>query len=80
MRALATGAATGAANSEELLLGGGGENLLVSTAVEGELVPTLAHEYRAPRAPLLFGAQNDQLLFAPFARKDDLLARRTLHV
>ena len=59
---------------------GGSENLVVGTAVEGELVPLLAHEYGAPRAPVLFGTENDQLLFALFARKDDLLLWKTLHL
>ena len=59
---------------------GGSEDLFVSVAIEGELVPLLAHEYGAPRAPIFFGTENDQLLCALFARKDDLLLWRTLHL
>ena len=65
------------ASREEL---GGSEHLVVGVAIEGELVPLLAHEYGAPRAPVLFGTENDQVLSALFARKDDLLLRRTLHL
>jgi hypothetical protein len=67
------------ASRKELLLGGG-EDLFVGAAVEGELVPALAHEHGAPGAPLFYRAEDDQLLSALFAHKDDLLRRRTLHM
>ena len=59
---------------------GGSEDLFVGVAIEGELVPLFAHEYGAPRAPIFFRAENDQLLFALFARNDDLLLWKTLHL
>ena len=59
---------------------GGSEHLVVGVAIKGELVPLLAHENGAPRAPVLFGTENDQLLSTLFARKDDLLLWRTLHL
>ena len=59
---------------------GGSEHLVVGTAVEGELVPLFAHEYCTSGAPIFFGTENDQLLCALFARKDDLLLWKTLHV
>jgi hypothetical protein len=43
-------------------------------------VPLFTHEYGAPGAPVLFGTENNQLLSAPFARKDDLLLWKTLHL
>jgi hypothetical protein len=66
--------------SREGLLLGGGEDLFVGAAVEGELVSAFAHEYGAPGTPLFYGAEYDHLLSALFAHKDDLLRRRTLHV
>src|SRR5918994_6417453 len=59
---------------------GGSEYLLFSAAVEGELVPLFAHEYCTPGAPVFFGSEKDHLLFALFARKDELLLWKTLHV
>jgi hypothetical protein len=64
--------APGARKREELLLGGS-EYLCFGVAIEGELVSLFAHEYSAPGAPVLFGTENNQLLSATFARKDDLL-------
>jgi hypothetical protein len=52
---------------------GGGEDLFIGTAVEGELLATFTHEYGTSGAPVLFGAGKDQLLLALFAREDDLL-------
>jgi hypothetical protein len=43
-------------------------------------VPLFAHEYGAPGAPFFFGSENDQLLSALLAHKDDLLRRRAFHV
>jgi len=57
----------------------GSEDLFVGAAIEGDLVPTFAHKYGAPGAPVLFGAEKDQLLSAIFAREDHLLGR-TQHV
>jgi hypothetical protein len=62
----------GEQRGEELLLGGG-EDLFVGESVEGELVSLFAHEYCASGAPVLFGTEDNQLLSATFARKDDLL-------
>jgi hypothetical protein len=58
---------------------GGSEGLFVGLALESELMASFAHEDSVPGAPILFGAQQDQLLSALFAGKDDLL-RITLHV
>ncbi len=66
--------------SEEELLLGGSEYLCFGAAIEGELVPLFAHEYGAPGAPVLFGAENDQPLSTLFAHKDDLLRGRTLRL
>jgi hypothetical protein len=43
-------------------------------------VPLFAREYGAPRAPVLLGTKDNQLLSALFARKDDLLLWKMLHV
>ena len=59
---------------------GGSEDLFVGVTVEGELLATFTLEDGASGAPILFGAEKDQLLLALFAREDDLLGRRTLHV
>ena len=67
------------ASGEELLLGGS-EYLCFGAAIKGELVPLFTHEYSPPGAPVLFGTENDQFLSAPFARKDDLLLWKTLHL
>jgi hypothetical protein len=48
-------------------------------AVEGELLATFTLEDGASGAPVLFGAEKNQLLLALFAREDDLLGRM-LHV
>jgi hypothetical protein len=64
------------ASGEEL---GGGEDLFVGAAVEGESVPVSAHEYGVSGAPILFGTEENQLLSTIFAREDDLLLERTLH-
>jgi len=48
----------GPASAEELLLGGS-EYLCFGATIKGELVPLFAHEYGAPGAPVLFGAEND---------------------
>jgi hypothetical protein len=64
------------ASGEEL---GGGENLFVGAAVEGELVPITTREHGVPGAPVLFGTENNQLLSAILACEDDLLLERTLH-
>lgn len=72
-------ARVGEQRGEELLLGGG-EDLFVGETVEGELVPLFACEYGASGAPVLFGAENDQLLSALFALKGDLLLWKMLHV
>jgi hypothetical protein len=58
---------------------GGSEDLLVSLALERELMASFAHEDGVPGAPVLFGAHKDQLLSALFTCKDDLLGI-TLHV
>jgi hypothetical protein len=63
-------------SGEEL---GGGENLFVGAAVEGELVTVSAQEHGVPGAPVLFGTENNQLLSTIFTREDDLLLKRTLH-
>src|SRR5918998_4409495 len=59
---------------------GGGEDLFVGESVEGELVPLFAREYGASGAPVLFGTEDNQLLSALFARKDDLLLWKMLHL
>jgi len=59
---------------------GNGKDLFVGEAIEGKLVSLFAREYGAPGAPVLFGTENNQLLSALFARKDDLLLWKTLHL
>jgi hypothetical protein len=70
----------GRSASEEEVRLGGSAYLGFGAAAEGEFVPLFAHEYSSPRAPVLFGTENDQLLSAPFTRKDDLLLWKTLHL
>jgi hypothetical protein len=60
-------------------VGGSKDLLLVGMILESELMTRCAHEYGVPGAPVLFGAQNNQLLCALFADKDDSLGI-TLHV
>src|SRR4051812_8218565 len=69
-----------AAQESQLISIGGDEDLLVGMILESELVARLTHKYGVPGAPVLFRAQNDQLLSALFARKDDLLHEIKLHV
>jgi hypothetical protein len=54
-------------------------DLFVGTAVEGKPVSVLAREHGVPGAPILFWAEDDQLLSAIFAREDALLLERSLH-
>jgi hypothetical protein len=58
---------------------GGSEDLFVSAAVYGELVPVSARKYCVPGAPVLFGTEKNQLLSAIFAREDDPLLERIPH-
>jgi hypothetical protein len=69
-----------AAQESQVISIGGGEDLFVGMILESELMARFTQEYGVPGAPVLFGAQNDQLLSALFARKDDLLFGITLHV
>jgi hypothetical protein len=46
----------GQASGEELA---GGEDLFVGAAIEGELMPVSAHEHSVPRAPILFGTEEN---------------------
>jgi hypothetical protein len=69
-----------AAQESQLISIGGDEDLLVGMILQSELVARFTHEYGVPGAPVLFGAQNDQLLSALFARKYDLLHGIKLHV
>ena len=57
----------------------GGEYPFVGAAVEGELVPVSARKDGVPRAPIRFGAENNQLFSAILAREDDLLLGRIVH-
>jgi hypothetical protein len=69
-----------AAQESQLISVGGGEELFVGMILKSELVARFTHEYGVPGAPVLFGAQHDQLLSALFARKDDLVHGIKLHV
>jgi hypothetical protein len=69
-----------AAQESQLISIGGDEDLLVGMILQSELVARFTHEYGVPGAPVLFRAQNDQLLSALFARKDNLLHEIKLHV
>src|SRR3954471_19926665 len=69
-----------AAQESQVIGVGGGEDLFVGMILKSELVARFAHEYGVPGAPVLFGAHNDKLLSALFARKYDLLHGITLHV
>ena len=60
----------GQAHGEELR---GDEYLFVGAAIKGEPVPVSAHEHGVPCAPFLFWTEQDQLLSAITARKNDLL-------
>jgi hypothetical protein len=54
---------------------GGGDDLFVGAAVEGELVSVAAHEHSVPGTPILFGTKHNQLLVAILATEDELLGR-----
>jgi hypothetical protein len=56
-------------------LGGSGGDLFVGVGVEGELVPLFTHEYGASGAPVLFGAEKDQLLSLRASRLAQILGR-----
>ena len=63
------------AHGEELR---GHEYLFVGATIKGEPVPVSAHERGVPCAPVLFWAEQDQLLSASSAREDELLLEKTL--
>ena len=56
----------------------GHEYLFVGATIKGEPVPVSAHEHGVPCAPVLFWAEQDQLLSAISAREDELLLEKTL--